>query len=182
MTTLEEKIAALTDQQALSIVDSLAGELATDETPEGKEEQVQTLQEILAREGETVDVASVAEADPAAAAASARELLTMMAQVPEIKPSLEEWLDHPPTQEAAAIPLLLAAPVVLTGCISLLYVVGHIRIERDSEGKTKFVYDPAQTTPLDKTMSEIVTTLAGLMRSMIPGGSLTPGNPATPGK
>lgn len=169
MTTLEEKIAALTDQQALSIVDSLAGELATDETPEGKEDQVQALQAILSREGQTVDVERVAEADPAAAAASARQLLTIMGQVPEIKPSLEEWLEHPPTQEAAAFPLLLAAPVVLTGCISLLYIVGHISFKRDSEGNMKVEYDPTQTTPLDRTMKEIVTTLAGLMRSMIPG-------------
>ncbi|HYG11986.1 MAG TPA: hypothetical protein VD835_18710 [Pyrinomonadaceae bacterium] len=169
MKTLEEKIATLTDQQALSIVDSLAGELATDETPEGKEDQVQALQEILSREGQAVDVERAAEADPAAAAASARQLLTMMAQVPEIKPSLEEWLEHPPTQEAAAVPLLLAAPVVLTGCISLLYVVGHVRFTRDSDGSTKVEYDPTQTTPLDNTMKEIVATLAGLMRSMIPG-------------
>ena len=179
MTTLEEKIAALTDQQALSIVDSLAGELATDETPEGKEDQVQALQTILSREGQTVDVERVAEADPAAAAASARQLLTLMGQVPEIKPSLEEWLEHPPTQEAAAIPLLLAAPVVLTGCISLLYVVGHISFKHDSDGNMKVEYDPTQTTPLDATMKEIVTTLAGLMRSMIPG---IPAQPPIPGK
>lgn len=168
MTTLEEKIAALTDQQALSIVDSLAGELATDETPEGREDQIQALQEILSREGQAVDVEQAAKADPAAAAASARQLLTLMAQMPEIQPSLEEWLDHPPTQEAAAFPLLLAAPVVLTGCISLLYVVGHIRFKRNSDGSTSLEYDPTQTTPLDKTMSEIVSTLAGLMRPMIP--------------
>lgn len=169
MTTLEEKIAALTDQQVLSIVDSLAGELSTDETPEGKEAQIQTLQTILSREGQAVDVARAVEADPAAAAASARQLLTLMAQVPEIKSSVEEWLDNPPTQEAAALPLLLAAPAVLTGCIALLYVVGHIRIKRDSDGSMHVDYDPTQTTPLDKTMNEIVSTLAGLMRSMIPG-------------
>lgn len=172
MATLEEKIAALTDQQALSIVDSLAGELATDETPEGKEAQIQTLQEILSREGQAIDVARVVEADPAAAAASARQLLTIMGQVPEIKSSLEEWLEHPPTQEAAAIPLLLAAPVVLTGCIALLYVVGHVSFKRDSDGRTQVAYDPTQTTPLDQTMKEIVTTLAGLMRSMIPGSNI----------
>src|SRR5215207_6727231 len=105
MATNAEKVAQLTDQQALSIVDSLAGEFATAETPEGKEAQAQALQALLTNAGQAVDLKQAAESDASSAAAAARQLLLMMEQVPEIKTSLDEWLDHPPTQEAAAIPL-----------------------------------------------------------------------------
>ncbi len=93
----------------------------------------------------------------------------MMAQVSEVQTSLDEWLDHPPTQEAAdAIPLLLAAPVVYSGCIAFLYVVGHIHFKHHPDGAWEFAYDPAQQTPLDKTMPAIVQKLADLIRSMTP--------------
>jgi hypothetical protein len=169
MATREEKVANLTDQQALSIVDSLAGEFADAETPEGKTEQASALDALFAKQGESVDVSEAAEADPAEAAAAARQLLVMMARVPQMQPSLDEWLDHPPTQEAAAVPLVLAAPVVLAGCIALLYVVGHVRFKRDASG-WEVEYDPSKETPMDESMKDIVGTLAGVMSSMTTGG------------
>jgi hypothetical protein len=170
MATREEKIARLTDPQALSVVASLAGEFLDAEAPEGRDAQTEALQALLTREGQAVDVSRAADADPAAAAAAARQLLSLMAQVPEMQPSLDEWLDRPPTQEAAALPLVLSAPIVLTGCITLLQVAGHLRFKRHPNGKWEWVYDPATETPLDKTMKGIVDTLAKLMRRMTPVG------------
>jgi hypothetical protein len=171
MATREEKIAQLTDQQALSIVDSLAGEFSDAGTPETRAEQVAALQTLLEQEGEQVDVSQVAEAaDPAAAAAAARQILTLMAQSPELQPSLDEWLDNPPSQEAAAIPLILAAPVVLAGCIALLHVVGHTRFKRHPYGKWEVEYDSTQETPMDKHMKNIVKSLVGVMNFLKPGG------------
>ncbi len=164
MSTRQEKIAQLTDQQALSIVDSLAGEFVDAGTPERKEDQAQALQALLSQQGEAPDVSRIAEADIATAAQVARQLLLIMAEIPELQPSLDEWLDTPPTQEAAAIPLLLAAPVVLTGCIVVLQVAGHVTFKRLPDGKWEFAYDPAKQAPLDKTMKDIVQALVKVMR------------------
>lgn len=170
MATREEKIAQLTDQQALSIVDSLAGELSDASTPETREEQVAALQTLLQQEGQQVDVAQVAEAeDPAAAGAAARQILILMSQSPELQPSLDEWLDNPPTQEAAAIPLILAAPVVLAGCIALLHVVGHARFKRHRDGSWEVEYDSTKDTSMDKHMKGIVKSLVGVMNFLKPG-------------
>lgn len=166
MPTLLEKINQLTDQQALSIVDSLAGEFATEDTPETKTDQAIALQSLMVTEGYQVDLTSIAT-DLDNAANVARQLLALMSEVPEVKPSLEEWLDNPPTQEAAAIPLILAAPVVLTGCIALLNVVGHVHYVRHRDGTWEIKYDPSKKTPLDNTMKETIKTLAKLM-SLLP--------------
>ena len=167
----EAEIARLTDQQALSIVNSLAGELAGDDTPEGRDEQAQALEEVLHNEGWEVDVAGAADADPAAAGAAARQLLSLAAEVPELRPSLEEWLEDPPTQEAAALPLVLAAPIVLSGCLLVLQVVGHTRFRRGADGRWEVDYDPTTRTPFDKTLREFVGTLAKVVGGLAPGGS-----------
>jgi hypothetical protein len=170
MATREDRINGLTDQQVLSIIDSLAGEFATSDTPEGKDAQAQALVALMSSEGHPVDVAKATKADPAATAAAGRELLLMMARVPDMQPSLDEWLDHPPTHEAAAVPLILAAPVVLTGCIVLLQMAGHVRIKRDRDGRWAFDYDPSTPTPFDKTMKGTIGILAKLMGKLAPAG------------
>ena len=98
MATLDEKVARLTDRQALSVVDSLSGEFGLDETPEAKEAQIKALEALFKREGHAAD------SDAAATAAVARRLLLMMAQVPEFRPSLDERLDHPPKENPPLIP------------------------------------------------------------------------------
>ena len=149
---LEERIAKLDDQQALSIVDSVAGEFAGDDMPEGRTEQANLLSSVLEVHSQKVDTQTVLQADTAAAGKAARELLTVMAGVPEMRRSVEGWLDHPPVQETAVIPLLLALPVVLTGCIALLTVVGNTTIQRDEKGKWRLKYDPSQETPDRKSV------------------------------
>src|SRR6516162_4393153 len=53
----------------------------------------------------------------AVAAGAARQLLLLMAQLPQIRLSLDQWLDNPPLQEAAAVPLLLAGRRFLPGAL-----------------------------------------------------------------
>ena len=165
----EAQIARLSDQQAIAVVNALAGEFAEDETPEGREEQSAALAELLAREGVVVDVSGAADSDPAQAAA-ARELLALMGEAPEIEPLLQDWLESPPTQEQAALPLILAAPIVLTGCIVLLQVAGHTRFKRSRDGRWEVEYDPSKRTPFYCTTRELVGTLAGLMGKMAGAG------------
>jgi hypothetical protein len=172
MPTTDEKIQTLSNQQALSILDSLAGEFSASGLPETKAEQAQALQSLFLQAGHDLDLAPIAAeyaADEAQAAEAARRLLGLLAQVPEVQPSLAEWLDTPPTQEAAAVPLILAAPVVLTGCIALLNVVGHVRFVRHKDGTWEIEYNPAKKTPLDSTMKDTIRTLANVMTIFKPG-------------
>jgi hypothetical protein len=157
----DEKIAQLNDQQALSIVDSVAGEFARDDMPEGRNEQASALASLLEAESEPVDMGAVLQADTHAAAQAARKLLKVMVEVPEMRESVENWLDHPPVQETAVIPLLLAAPVILTGCIALLTVVGNTSIHRGPDGKWKVDYDPSKKTPMNQNMIAIAKILSG---------------------
>jgi hypothetical protein len=154
--TVADDVAALTDQQALSIVSSLAAKFAsTEETPHDQADQAHLLGAVLAEHGQA-DVAQRLEAgDYPDAGAAARELLLLMAAQRDARLSLEEWLLEPPTQEAAALPLVLAAPVVLTGCIVLLQLIGHTRFERKSDGRWNVVYDPAKRAPLDSVITDI---------------------------
>jgi hypothetical protein len=168
MLTIEERVFNLTDQQALSILDSLAGEFAEPDTPEGQKAQVQALEVLFSQIGQVVDLSRVAYSN-ASAAIAARQLLVMMAQVPRMEASLEQWLDNPPTREAASILPLVAAPVVLTGCVVLLQIAGHVKFEMDSERHWTVSIDPTRSTPFDKTLNVIVETLASLMRAMIQG-------------
>jgi hypothetical protein len=169
MATIEERVSTLTDQQALSIVDFLAGEFASSDMPEGTKAQAQALGALLSREGHDLDLSRVAQSSTTPAATAARQVLLMMAQVPQMKASVDQWLDNPPVQETAAVPLLLAAPVVFTGCIALLQVVGHVKFKLDSKKQWGFHYDPGQPTIFDQTLKDMVRTLARLMRVMTAG-------------
>lgn len=160
---LDEQIARLDDQQALSIVDSLAGEFAPDDMPEGRDEQASALSALLEGESPSVNTRALLDADAPAAAQAARELLKVMAEAPEMGASLKNWLDDPPVQETAMIPLLLAAPVVLTGCVTLLTIVGNTRIHRGPDGKWEMKYDPSKQTPMNKSIVAIAKILAGSM-------------------
>jgi hypothetical protein len=168
MEDVASRLAALSDQQVLTILEAVSGELATGDTPEGTQQQGEALATVLAAEDQEVDLTAAARAGEASAAAAARELLELLAQVPESAPAVEGWLDDPPVQEAAAIPLLLSVPVVFTGCLILLQMAGHTSFARDSTGKWSVSYDPAKRTPFDGTVKEMVGVLAKLMTAMLP--------------
>jgi hypothetical protein len=167
--TRADQIAALTDQQALSILNSLAAETADMDTPEGAEEQKQALSAALAQYGESANLDAASAAGPEAAGAAARKLLILLSESPDIQPSLDDWLENPPVQEQAAIPLILAAPVVFSGCVAALYAVGHVKFERTPDGKWGLGYHPEVETPMDKNMKDLISTLARLMGALIPG-------------
>jgi hypothetical protein len=123
----EERIASLSDQQALAIVDLIAGEYADMETPAGEKEQRAALDAAFRAAGVKVDLSQSTTADIAAAGRAARELLRVMAQAPDLHASLDGWLEEPPRQETLAVPLLIAVPAVFAGCIALLQVLGPER-------------------------------------------------------
>jgi hypothetical protein len=150
--TVESEIAQLTDQQALSILSSLNGELVESDAPESSAEQAELLESFLGAEGTPVALEGADNTDAAAAGAAARELLVLMAGIEEFRPSLEEWVHNPPSQEQAALPLLLLAPIVFTGCIVLLQVVGHTRFHRSADGKWEWAYEPARKAPIDEVI------------------------------
>lgn len=159
--SFDERIAALSDQQALAIIDAIAGENAEQDTPAGEREQAQALHAAFVAIGEPIDPSRAGEADSTAAGRAARELLRMMAGFPELRTTVDEWLDNPPRQEAAAVPLILAAPAVFAGCIALLYAVGHSSFRRDASGKWQFEYESTAETPMDRTLKEAVKTGPG---------------------
>jgi hypothetical protein len=162
----EQRIAGLSDQEALAIIDAIAGETAEIDSPAGEREQASALLALFTAAQERVDLSGAAAAQPPDAAAVARELLGMMAGVPELRPAVDEWLEKPPGQEAMSVPLILAAPAVFAGCIALLQVVGHVRFRRDSSGKWEFEYDPTKKTGMDGTLRDAVKAMAGLMRRL----------------
>ena len=155
-----ERIENLSDQQALDILRSLGAEFATEETPETGEDQVQALQELFRKEGQDVELGIAPVASPGE---TARQLLSLMAETPEMGPAIEEWLENPPAQETAGLPLILAMPVVMTGCIVLLQIAAQTRLRRDKTGKWDFEYDPSRKTPLGKTMKDLIEIMAGMV-------------------
>jgi hypothetical protein len=169
--TLAEKIAKLDDQQALSIVDSLAGEFAGEGLPEGRNDQASALTSVLASAAQPVDAQAILAAETHAAAKAARELLQLMAEAPQTRAAVEGWLDQPPGQEMAPIPLLLAAPVVLTGCIAFLTLVGSLRFHRSRDGKWEIDVNPSTASPLNRNIEAIARILAG---SIGGGGAKAP--------
>lgn len=166
MEDLANRLAALTDQQVLQILDGVTGEIASPDAPEGTAAQAQALQSVVGEGG--LDVHQAADASPAASAAAARELLVVMSQFAELRPMVEDWTANPPHQEAAAIPLILAAPVVFTACVAFLQFVGHSRFERKADGRWTFAYDANRQTSFDQTMPQVVGALGKMMVGAIP--------------
>ncbi|MBN8891872.1 MAG: hypothetical protein BGP12_11835 [Rhodospirillales bacterium 70-18] len=160
------RIATLSDQEALAIVDLIAGEFATTETPAGEKEQSAALAAAFAATGTAIDLSPSATADAAVAGRAARELLGIMAEVPEMQDALDIWLAVPPQQEALAVPLLIVVPAVFAGCIALLQVLGHSRFKRDSTGRWEFEYDAATKTSMDQTLPVVVKTMGDLVRPL----------------
>ncbi len=168
--TLEEQIAQLTDQQALSIVASLSGELGADAGPETEEEQARVLETALRDKGWSAAI-DLEAASPEGSGEAARELLRLLSDVPEVRDRVAARVAAPPAQEALAVPMILAAPVVLTGCILLLQVAAHVHFERSSDGTWKVQYDPARRAPLDDVLDKVAERLTGVMGWFSKGGA-----------
>ena len=180
---LDARLAALTDQQVLTILRSLVGEFADEETPEKRDDQLAALQSALDSAGESVSLAGAqtAAAPDAASVAAARELLALLARVPEVRPSLEDWLADPPAQETAAVPLIVVAPLVFTGCIVLLQVAAQTRVHRTPDGRWEIDLDPTKDTALGRSMKDLVSTIGRLVGAFVPGGAAGGGTGAAGG-
>jgi hypothetical protein len=163
MLTISKQIDALTDLQVLTIIDSLAGEFSASDTPESRNEQEQVLSELMA--AQDLDPSLIQSVNQAGGQVgiAARELLQQLAEDEQILSALEKWLKEPPIQESAAIPLVLAAPVIFTGCILLLQVSGHVRLKRYPNGTWEIEYDPAKKAPMDRTIKDLATIIAGII-------------------
>jgi hypothetical protein len=163
MDDLRKRLDALRDDQVMAVLEAVTGELAGEDLPEGADEQADALAAALAGTGQELPVHEVADADARQAAQAARELLVLLADSPEAGPVVAEWVDEPPRQEAAALPLVLAAPLVLTGCVVLLQLVGHTTFRHEPGKGWSIEYDPAKRTPFDRTMTKMVGVLARMM-------------------
>lgn len=159
MALINDKIARLSDRDALRIIDSLVGEFADEGMPETRQDQTLALAAVFRREGADLDLSQTDRAATPVAGAAARQLLTVMAQVPELAPTLEDLVEHPPTQEALALPLVLTAPIVLSGCILVLQVAGHTQFVRNPDGTWGLRYDSGMETSLGKSLGDIITML-----------------------
>jgi hypothetical protein len=159
----------LDDQQSLIVLDCLSSEVAQPSMPQGPQEQAAALKALFGEFGINADVLGVTGASNARSAPAAREVLDLFARSGRVDDLIAESLADPPTQEAAALPLLLAAPVVLTGCVALLQLVGHVSFKRDTDGAWSFGYDPSQRTPFDATLKEMVGILAKIVGSLAKG-------------
>jgi hypothetical protein len=168
MNTVAGRLEQLSDQQVLTILEGVSGELATSATPEGSRQLGAALATVLEAEHQPADLDAAAGADQAQAAAAARELLALLAQVPEAGPAVDQWIEEPPDQEAAAVPLVLGVPVVLTGCVILLQLAGHTSFSRGTDGKWSVSYDPTKRTPFDSTVREMVGVLSRIVNTLLP--------------
>jgi hypothetical protein len=175
MATVEErkqKIDALTDREALAVFRELIEATTGTDQPTRKEEEAEALHVALGSQGEAFDLSRLAQSAESVPASTARSLLLVMAAAPAQVPpgqrnigrELDELLDNPPTAAPGAIPLILAAPMVLTGCILALQAAAHVRFKRDGSGRWEVSYDPTIKGPLDNIMKDVVKTLAGVMK------------------
>lgn len=163
MDGIRDRLDALTDEQVLAILESVSGELAGDDLPEGADDQAEALASAMSETGHDMPVREAAGAGMADSARAARELLVLLAESPEAAAVIEEWVENPPEQEAAALPLVLAAPLVLTGCVLLLQLVGHTSFRHEPGKGWTVEYDPSRRTPFDGTMNKMVGVLAKLL-------------------
>jgi hypothetical protein len=146
----------LDDQQSLIVLDCLSSEVAQPSMPQGPQEQAAALKALFGEFGINADVLGVTGASNARSAPAAREVLDLFARSGRVDDLIAESLADPPTQEAAALPLLLQ-------------LVGHVSFKRDTDGAWSFGYDPSQRTPFDATLKEMVGILAKIVGSLAKG-------------
>jgi hypothetical protein len=163
MDDVRARLDALTDEQVMAILEAVTGELAGDDLPEGADEQAEALASALAEAGQEFPVHEAAGAGVTDSARAARELLVLLAASPDAAAVVAEWVDEPPRQEAAALPLVLAAPLVLTGCVVLLQLVGHTSFRYEAGKGWTVEYDPSKRTPFDSTLHKMVGVLSKMM-------------------
>src|SRR5262249_27612668 len=79
---------------------------------------------------------------------------------PDAYATVRAWVADPPRQEAAAFPLELGLPLVITGCLTLLNVAGHLHIKYKSGVGWEIRYAPDRKAPLDGAVTRVLDILA----------------------
>ncbi len=145
--TREELINKLDDNQAITIsknvTDSLQDKLDDRALPP-EEERVKAISIFLegnTSENLTLDDKELENVSKKQIGDSCREMLVFVSRKgdKEILDELDKKLESPPNDQTAAIPLILAAPLVITGCIVLLNLVSSIKYENG-----KLTYNPKE--------------------------------------
>jgi hypothetical protein len=160
MTSRTEKISALTPLQALAIMQYMTASLSeqrVDEQEFNTGEQVEVLNAVFQEAGYPAILSATAEVKENDAGQAAQQFLMLLAEADDapLLAELDDWLAEPPEASIQAIPLVLAIPIVLTGCIVALQT--GVVIERDKAGKWK---TRIEKRPLaGKTLAEIVSGL-----------------------
>jgi hypothetical protein len=166
--SLDAAIDALSDAEVLMILQQLGDNFAVAaEVPTDSEKQ-DAIQAALAARGQTVELPAVAAADRSQAAAAARVLMKAMGRTPEMQMAVRSAVNNPPGAQQNAIPLIFAVPIVFTGCVAFLQVVGKTEF-KFTDGKVTVHYDPGKESKFDDTLREVVKTLGTLMGKLIPG-------------
>jgi hypothetical protein len=164
MTARTELILALPPRQALSIMQYLSAELAErriDMQAFDAAEQTEVLNAVLQQAGYEAFLPTTVEASEEDAGEAARRFLLLLSEAGDggLLAELDEWLAEPPVAATAAIPLVVALPIVLTACIIALQM--HVTIERSGSGKFSVRIDKPSAS--DETLVGIATILKGLL-------------------
>ncbi|WP_174184211.1 hypothetical protein [Nocardia barduliensis] len=156
----------LTDRQAIRVLAAVVGELADPTIPQRTSDQLAALTTLAAEFGETVP--SSGSWDTETAAASARELLTLLSAQPQARPVIDDWLADPPTQEAAALPDQPTTALIVMACWVVVQIVSNTTITL--RGKSwKVTYDPSRGPTLKPIVTEVIKILGRGQRQGSPG-------------
>jgi hypothetical protein len=162
-----ESIDALTNNQALKILDEVGRRFLQDVN---ETEEQDALSAFFNQSGQPVQVVDESAAGLPGRGEAAREILKLLVQIPNTKAIVLEKLDTAQEPGAlGAIPLILAAPVVFTGCLVVLQIAGHVKFSRTQEGKWSVEYDPSKPTPFDKPVAEMAKAFANIIKKLSPG-------------
>jgi hypothetical protein len=139
--TRTEQILDLTPRQALAVMQYMTASLAerrVDEHDFDTEEQIEVLNAAFQVEGYPAILPAEVEASEEASGQAAQQFLLLLTEMgdDELLKELDEWLAEPPEASIAALPLVLLAPIVLTGCIIALQT--GVVIERTESGEWSF--------------------------------------------
>jgi hypothetical protein len=152
MSSRTQQILDLSPRQALAVMQYMTVYLAdqrVDNQDLEPDQQIEVINAALEKAGYPPVLSSTIEASERGAGQAAQQFLMWLAKSTDAQllSELDGWLAEPPEAAIASIPLVLALPIVLTGCIvalqtsvSIKYTetkTWTIQIEKDSmEGET----------------------------------------------
>ncbi|NBD18492.1 MAG: hypothetical protein GVY04_20885 [Cyanobacteria bacterium] len=169
MTNRTEQILGLSPRQALAIMQYMTAYLAerrVDDQNFDPNQQIEVLNAAFKEADYPPLLTPTVEASEQEAGQAAQQFLILLAESGDDKllAELDGWLTDPPEAAIAAIPLVLAVPIVLTGCIVALQT--RVVIERTESG-TWSIYIEKRSLE-GKALAEIVGGLFNVIK-VLPG-------------